>query len=344
MAISNLKSRLVQAVGPFGGYRVCRWLTRSTPKVLMYHRFSEQASPGCVQRAEFARQVDYLARHFNVMRMDQVFDALATDPAGLDNAVVITVDDGYLDFYEIAFPVLRAAGLPATLFLTTRFVDGDFWLWPDRIRYILEQSSELQALDLPGFRFSGDLQLGKQERDMLWLRIASYLLSIDEKDKLLWMNNFARQQGVRVPDNPTSEFRAVDWTQVREMTEANIEMGAHSRTHPSLGKIPQEQLAYEILGSVEDVEQQTGRRPLSFCYPNGQPGDYTEQVKSQVRRAGCMGAVTAFYDRDVTNDCYELRRFAASENPFQYAKSVNGVEMLAARWLNISSASQGQVC
>ncbi len=89
--------------------------------------------------------------------MDQVFEAITGNPAGLKNAVVITVDDGYLDFYEIAFPALREAGLPATLFLTTRFVDGDIWLWPDQVRYILEHSEYVEPLAIPGFRAAGPL-------------------------------------------------------------------------------------------------------------------------------------------------------------------------------------------
>jgi peptidoglycan/xylan/chitin deacetylase (PgdA/CDA1 family) len=342
--MSNLKSGLVQAVGPLGGYGVCRWLTRATPKVLMYHRFSGQATPGRVHRAEFERQVDYLARHFNVMRLDQVFEALASDPAGLNNAAVITVDDGYQDFYEVAFPVLRAAGLPATLFLTTRFVDGDFWLWPDRVRYILQHSETLEPLAIPGFERHGRCPLDAGSRDITWDRIVGYLLGIDDSARLAWLQAFTERQGVDLPQAPTGGFRAVNWEQVREMAAANIEIGAHTRTHPSLGMIAEAQLQSEVQGAVDDIERQTGRRPGSFCFPNGQPGDYTETVKSHVRHAGCKGAVTAFYDRHVADDLYEMRRFTASERRFQFEKSVNGVELLAARWLNSSNRSASGAC
>jgi len=323
---------------------MARWLSRRTPKILMYHRFSEQPQPGHVHRAAFENQLAYLNTHFRVLRLDQALDAMS-DPMGrLDNIVVITVDDGYRDFYEIAYPSLKQSRTPATLFLTTHFVDGKLWLWPDRIRYILQQSRQLPAPDLPGYSYRGDLRLDAHARERLWFQITSYLLSIDESDKLAWLDDFASRQGVDVPEAPVGECAAVDWTQVGEMMDGNIEMGAHSRTHPSLGRITGEQLAYEILGSVEDIERNTGRRPVSFCYPNGQPGDYTEQVKTLVKQAGCKGAVTAFYDRNVTDDHFELRRFTASENPFQFAKSVNGVELLAARWLNVSSGAPGQSC
>ncbi len=342
--MANIKSRAISTIGPLGGYRLARWLSRRTPKILMYHRFSNQPRPGHVHRAAFENQLAYLHMHFRVLRLDQALEAMSDPMCRLDNIVVITVDDGYRDFYEIAYPVLKQSHTPATLFLTTHFVDGKLWLWPDRVRYILQHSTQLPPLDMPGFTFGGSRQPNERERDLLWLHITSYLLSIDESDKLAWLDNFASRQGIDVPEAPVGECAAMDWAQVTEIMDGNIEMGAHSRTHPSLGRITGERLAYEILGSVEDIERNTGQRPVSFCYPNGQPGDYTEQVKTQVKLAGCKGAVTAFYDRSVTDDPYELRRFTASENHFQFAKSVNGVELLAARWLNASNGSPGHVC
>jgi len=337
MAALNLKSRLVQAAGPLGGYRACRWLTRATPKILMYHRFSEQPRPGYVHRTEFERQVEYLARHFNVMRMDQIFEAISRNPTGLKNTVAITVDDGYLDFYEVAFPVLRKAGLPATLFLTTRFVNGDIWLWPDKLRYILQHSEYVEPMAIPGLEIQTHTPLNSPLRDRLWERIVSYLLIIDESIKQAWLQSFTTRQEVELPATPPAGYRGVNWEQVREMTAANIEMGAHTRTHPSLGMLGEAQLPYEIAGAVNDIERHTGRRPVSFCYPNGKPIDYTEAVKAHVRQAGCKGAVTAFYDRHIVDDPYEVRRFTASERQFQFEKSVNGVELLAARWMSSSN-------
>jgi len=336
MDLLQLKSRMVRAAGTLGAFCASRWLTRATPKVLMYHRFSEQPIPGCVHRDEFSRQVDYLERNFSVMSMGQILNQISTNPASLNNVAVITIDDGYLDFYEVAYPVLRDAGLPATLFLTTRFVDGDFWLWPDRVRYILQQSGYIEAFEIPGFQQNRCL-LDEGLKEILWERIVAFLLSVKDSRKQLWLEEFTLRQRIHVPVAPTIDYRAVTWDQVREMTAANIEMGAHTRTHPSLGMISSMQLKYEIQGAVDDIERQTGCRPESFCFPNGQRDDYADLVKEYVKQAGCKGAVTAFYDKHIIDDLYEMRRFPVDENRFQFEKSVNGIELLAARWLNSSN-------
>ena len=338
----NIKSKMVQAIGLAGGYRLSRWLTRATPKILMYHRFSEAPVPGCIDRCAFEGQVQYLKRHFRVVRLDTLIEALNTPEADLANMVVITVDDGYLDFYEVAYPVLKRMEVPATLFLTTQFVDGDFWLWPDQIRYILMYSVAVDSLSIPGSGKNVGVRLDDVGRDVLWERIVSFLLTLDEQEKLDWITEFARRQGLSVPRAPTDGFRAINWEQAIEMAANGIEIGAHSRTHPSLGKIADEHLDFEIQGSVDDVERQIGVRPSSFCYPNGQPADYNQQVKERVRNAGCRGAVTAFYDASVTDDLFELRRFSVSSNRYQFVKSANGVELLSARWMNSSSKNPYQ--
>ena len=54
------------------------------------------------------------------------------------NAVVLTVDDGYKNFYEIAYPILREHKIEASLYVTTDFIDGKDWLWFDKLKVIVK--------------------------------------------------------------------------------------------------------------------------------------------------------------------------------------------------------------
>lgn len=99
--------------------------------VLCYHRFGGRASKLTVTAAAFSAQMDYLARNgYHVLTLAQ----LAAFVAGRDplpkKSVVITIDDGYRATYDIAFPILRKYGFPATVFLYTDFVGaGDALSW-----------------------------------------------------------------------------------------------------------------------------------------------------------------------------------------------------------------------
>jgi len=330
----NTKQKILQTWGLLGGYKIARWLTRATPKILMYHRFSLSPRYGYVHREIFEKQVAYLHRYFNVISMGSLLNYTRESKSPPKNTVVITVDDGYLDFYDIAYPILKKYGMPATFFVPTRFIDGEFWLWPDRIRYILDNSTGVSIQNVPGAEEVQYECLTDQCRLHLWKQVIALLLSLEEEEKKQWLHAFAEKQGVLLPDRPKEYYRAVSWNHVRELHSNNIEIGSHSMTHPSLARMQEGALLHELQGSFDVIADNTGQAPACFCYPNGQPYDYTEAIKMHLKDIGYRGAVTAFYDRHINEDIYELRRFKGSENWFEFLKSVNGVEALMAQWLD----------
>src|SRR5215203_633901 len=102
---------------------VKNWLRSSEPRpcILMYHRIAELSLDPwglAVSPKNFEQQLSFLKQTRQVMRCSEFFKAheKGTLPA---NAVAITFDDGYADNLEKGWPLLKRAGLPATLFLTT---------------------------------------------------------------------------------------------------------------------------------------------------------------------------------------------------------------------------------
>ena len=91
-------------------------------RVLMYHRVTDLAGDRLsVKPAEFARQMDFLrARGYRVVPLSELEAALNSSSP----ALVLTFDDGFRDFYENAYPVLRERKLPAAVFVITGLVEG----------------------------------------------------------------------------------------------------------------------------------------------------------------------------------------------------------------------------
>src|SRR5690348_11385460 len=81
-----------------------RYPSRRVPRILMYHRFGDDASS--VDPQAFERQLRYLKEHCNVVHMSQLVAGLFGTARLPANAVVMTVDDGYADFHRVAFPLL----------------------------------------------------------------------------------------------------------------------------------------------------------------------------------------------------------------------------------------------
>jgi biofilm PGA synthesis lipoprotein PgaB len=86
--------------------------------VLMYHSISDQKSSIALSPTVFNEQMDALANYgYNVISMAQFIDWIRNGTSIPPNAVVLTFDDGYEDFYTTAFPILKKHGYPATNFI-----------------------------------------------------------------------------------------------------------------------------------------------------------------------------------------------------------------------------------
>ncbi|HQR10760.1 MAG TPA: polysaccharide deacetylase family protein [Casimicrobiaceae bacterium] len=114
----------------------------ATVPILCYHRFGPRSSQLAVTPAAFEAQMDYLARNgYHVLSMSRFAGFLERGEPVPRKSVVLTIDDGYRSTYEVAFPILRKYGFPATVFLYSDFVGApDALTWP--------QMKELQASGL----------------------------------------------------------------------------------------------------------------------------------------------------------------------------------------------------
>lgn len=331
------KSNLVRMAGPLGLYAMARQLCRRHPRILMYHRFSQESCTGFTSRECFRRQVRHIKRHYQPITLGQLLEVIDKGEAVPRNAVIITIDDGYRDVYEVAYPILKEEDVPATLFVATGFIEGRLWLWPDQVRWLLDQT---EAIHEPVLLDHVTLEKGaltNAVRDRYWERLIHYLLRIPDERKHELIEQLANVLGHSLPVEAPEPYRAASWQELREIQESGIEIGGHTVTHPSLGQVDDKQAEREITGCRDAIEQNLGRRPDSFCYPNGQETDFTEAIKAIVENAGFKGAVTAFPDAVGIAEHYAMRRHTGGDDWFQFMKSVSGLEWLG-HWVRERSA------
>ena len=114
--------------------------------ILMYHRVlpKHETAVGFVQAgmyvtpATFQCHLQWLTQHFQVVTLRSLVEKW--DRGDWDDSArycAITFDDGWVDNYRYAYPLLRAYGAPATIFLPTALTGTREWLWSDRLGYLL---------------------------------------------------------------------------------------------------------------------------------------------------------------------------------------------------------------
>ncbi|MCC7325500.1 MAG: polysaccharide deacetylase family protein [Burkholderiales bacterium] len=117
-----------------------------TVPILCYHRFGSKASKLSVTAAAFEAQMNYLAQHgYTVLPLQRLSRFLEGREALPAKSVVITIDDGYRSTFEIAYPILRKFGFPATVFLYSDFVGApDAMTWAQMEEITASGSIEIQ--------------------------------------------------------------------------------------------------------------------------------------------------------------------------------------------------------
>ncbi|MCP4694911.1 MAG: polysaccharide deacetylase family protein [Desulfobacterales bacterium] len=119
-----------------------------TVPVLVYHRFSRDKSDKLIVTEEaFKAQMNFLKEDgWTVISLERFFDFLDFKAAIPEKSVVLTFNDGWRSLYEIAYPVLKAHGHPATLFVYTDFISGGKSMSWDQIKELSENGFDIQSL------------------------------------------------------------------------------------------------------------------------------------------------------------------------------------------------------
>lgn len=301
----------------------------------MFHRFSAGPSPRSTSVRDFEEQLDYLARHCAPMRLDAYIAACAAGRPLPRRPAIVTVDDGYRDFIDYAYPRLVARGIPATLFVVTASADGE-WLWFDRLRYLLDHAAPRRfALPSTGLQEALDLE-SAAGRESAWERIADRCLKLGPAPRQALLDDLAAALGLDVPGRVTAEYAGADFDALRALDAGLVEIGSHTITHPILTRCTDDELAGELVGSRARLERELGRPVTSFCYPNGMPADYDARVARAVAAAGYACAVAAHGGLARTPraplDRYLLARIGNSPRREEFRNEISGVTQLKSDW------------
>lgn len=327
----KIKSRAVRAAGPLGLYRLSWMLSHARPRVFMYHRFAAHDSAHRLGQRTLREQVKLLKRRFRIVTMGELAECLRNEPETAAGLAVITVDDGYRDFYEYAWPVLQEARVSATFFPVTGFVDRELWLWPDLVQYGLDHSPRRmisgEEVRLAGGRFELDDPASQR---LAWQGLIDLAIDLPDAEKWSFLGSLLESLGLQWPEAIPDEYAPVSWDELRQMSGDGIEIGAHTYSHCRLPCVSEQQLEIELAGARARLESEIQRPVVSLCYPNGSPHDYDARVMEAAKQAGYKSAVTSFFDGRI-GGIFELRRHGAGPDMFQFDKCLWGVEDLAQR-------------
>jgi peptidoglycan/xylan/chitin deacetylase (PgdA/CDA1 family) len=303
--MSIVKSAVRLLLHQGGGLHVLRHLRSAGVRIFTYHRFHDAAS--------WEAHCRHLRQYYQPVSLAQVLEAVRSNRPLPPRAAAVTVDDGYRDFFSIAFPVVQHYGIPATVFLVTDFLDGRLWLWWDAVRYLLERTTVEHLPEEPGPPVGGAVRVA---------RLLQAIPQWPDRQRHEFMAHLPERLGVPLPAQPPAEYAPLRWDEVRAMRTHGIEFGSHTKTHPILPRVESaDVLAEELRHSKQRIEEELQAPVHYFCYPNG---DWDHRTVEGVAAAGYGLAVTTQWGRNLRwKSPYLLERSPADPSwPLPYFQEV----------------------
>lgn len=321
---SQVKSLLKQFASPvldgLGIYdRQLRKMPASSWTIVMYHRVIDDAAADpfelgmCVTRRHFREQLAYFRRRFSPIGMSEAVRRLARGEPLPDRALSITFDDGYLDNYTVALPVLKSFEMGAALFVPTGGLDDDTPLWWDRVIHTLDATGEELLLPAElGIPLSGEpLSLGPWKRAETVTRVLDALWTLPHDTMLEVLARM--EHAMPAVRHVAPVARRMDSKQVLAMHQAGIEIGAHSVRHSNLNLETPAVVRREMQTSRQVLETLCDAPINGFAYPAGWKNADTEAA---ARESGFDYAVSTISGVNHPNsDIFTLARVGMPDTP-----------------------------
>jgi peptidoglycan/xylan/chitin deacetylase (PgdA/CDA1 family) len=228
------------------------------------------------------------AAGFEIIPLNDVKSRL-TDGASKKPFVVFTLDDGYKDNRDFAYPVFKRYGVPFTIYVPAAFADGEGELWWLALEEALRRLPRLAVEHDRGTRTYS--LLTDEEKTAAFGEIYWWLRSLPEDKARALTRTLAAKAGF----NPTALCRqlVMSWDELRVLArDPLVTIGAHTCRHYSLAKLPRPDAQREIAESLRRIEDELGSPCRHFSYPYGDETSAGEREFEIARELGVETAVT----------------------------------------------------
>ena len=290
----QLAARVFSASGAARLLLNLRMASRKVLTVLAYHRVYDIGDeslfpfdPELISASTegFAWQMEFVRRYYSPICFGDLLEALHHGKPLPPRSLIVSFDDGHLDNYIHAFPVLKSLGIPATIFLSTDYIGSTRTFWFDRVVALIYHAP---AGEVNIARLLLKLTLGHQVsmRRSAAQEILSRLKLLPDSERHAVLGDLETMLSQYCPESVSCASGALTWEQVLEMSRAGIEFGSHTVTHPVLTMLEDTQLHYELAESKRVLESKLGHAVPVLAYPVGGHHAFDQRVIASARGCG----------------------------------------------------------
>lgn len=205
---------------------------------------------------------------FDVVRLDAARERILAGDSERP-FVCFTLDDGYRDNRENAWPIFKKYGYPFTIYVPTDFPSGRGELWWLALEEVIATNERIEA----------ELDEGREmyatrttpQKQATFNRIYWWLRKVDEDRQRAFIRDLCERYGVDL--EALCRELIMSWDELRDLArDPLVAIAGHTAGHFALAKLPLERARRQLEEGADRLESELGRRPRHYSYPYGDPG------------------------------------------------------------------------
>jgi len=213
---------------------------------------------------EFLEQfiLDLKKENYDFISLDELYDILKSGEK-VGKKIVFTLDDGYADNYEIAYPIFKKYNVPFTIYITTSFPDQKAILWWYLIEELIVKNEKIVL--------AGDRQYickTKEEKIETFNKIRTVIQSLEKEGFINSLNHLF--ENYEIDWLSKSKALSLTWQQIIELSrDPLVTIGGHTVNHLALNQLSENEVRDEILEANKIIESKINKKIEHFAYPFG---------------------------------------------------------------------------
>ena len=265
------------------------WFRRRQILILSYHRiipkshaeYSMMQEGMLVTDETFRKHVLWVKQYLKIIRLLDLRNHFRNESKP---ACIITLDDGWLDNYVYAFPILKELNAVATIFLVSNKIGTNECFWPEKL-YLLLQNRVSRELLLQHITFIIENEnLTAEEHEA----IVIMLMSRSDEDVVSLLKE-VEDEAIKLGQRFEMNRQVLNKSEIMEMKASGmIDFGSHTVKHTRLNKVSPKQVKYELVESRHQLEDMLEDSVETFCYPSGYHTNEVLKVVSSVYEIACI--------------------------------------------------------
>lgn len=276
-------------------------------------------------------QFNFFKKNFNVIKMEDLISSIYDNKELPENPLLLTFDDGYIDNYSVALPMLKKFGFQGSFFIPAKTFKENKVLDVNKIHFILASASNRIEELLNDLFIELDMNRANNNylsNDLLYQHYA-IANRFDDKN-IVFIKRILQtaipesirniitdklfKKYIGIPEGEFAKELYLNENQIQTLKKEGMHIGVHGYDHYWLGNLSEEEMMTDIDKAINAMKDYIDLDNWVMNYPYG---SYNDNVIKYVSSKGCKLGLSTVVDVVDINNCnkYSLPRLDCNDFP-----------------------------